>query len=486
VGYADLRKGFDLFMRVVARLAASEEALTFVWLGCEMPMLRHWARHDAERLGFSERLHLLPRLEEVHAYYAASDLLLLPSREDPFPSVVLEALSQAVPVVAFDGATGAVDLLRKGCGSTVPYGDDEAMFEEALRLLRDDDARERMGHRGRALVAEELDWRDYVYDLLGRVGEHRHRVSVVVPNYNYSRHLRQRLESIFAQSYAVYEVIVIDDRSTDDSVEVVKRLQAERNWDLQLVTAEVNSGSVVEQWRRGVELARGELIWIAEADDWAEPEFLTTLAVHLDDPEVILAYSQSRQVDEHGHVLAPHYLDYVKDVDDVKWRRSWVREGRDELREALVVKNTIPNVSATLLRREPLRRVLQDDMDFVRGFRRAGDYACYIRLLAGGGKIAFASEVLNNHRRHEQSVTLQGFGVGLAAEIARLQTEVYDSVGATPEAAAKAERYMGTLSRQFQLVPDDQHWGRRPELSELARHPLYVSSGGTVRSQETV
>ncbi len=473
VGSADLRKGFDLFARVAARLAARDEQLSFVWLGCDNSVLRHWTRHDAEHLGFSHRLHVLPPVADVHAYYAASDLMLLTSREDPFPSVVLEALSQGVPVVAFDGATGSTELLRRGCGVIVPYVDDGAMAAEARRLLADDDLRESLGRRGRDIVAAEFDWRDYVYDLLAQLGEPRRRVSVVVPNYNYARHLSLRLESIFAQSYPVYEVIVLDDASTDESVELVRRLRADRGWDVNLQVSEANSGSVLEQWRRGVEMARGDLVWIAEADDWAEAGLLSALVSRLEDPEVVLSYSESRQVDEEGRVLAPNYLDYVKDVDPEKWRRSWVRDAHDELRDALVVKNTIPNVSAALFRREALLRVLREEREFLCSFRAAGDYASYVRLLRRGGKVAFVSEALNNHRRHSRGVTLQAFGAGLVVEIARLQTEVYDAVGATAGAAACAVRYLGELVRQFDLGSNGGDLASCPDLTELAKHPLY-------------
>jgi hypothetical protein len=471
VGYADLCKGFDVFMRVVACLAADSGDVSFAWLGCEMPMLRHWALHVARLLGFADRLFLLPRVRDVHEYYAVSDLLLLTSREDPFPSVVLEALSHGVPAVAFEGATGSVELLRRGCGSTVPYADDRAMADEALRLLRDGAAREAMGRRGRSIVATEFQWRDYVYDLLAEIGERRPRVSVVV-ELQLRLALPRRLESIFGQTTSA--------RGDRPRRRLHRRERRGRgsgcapNEAGAGSTPDANSGSVFEQWRRARK-ARVTLVWIAEADD-SRYGGLSSYPLPCR-PRGGHGLRPVPPVDEEI-ACSPSILDYVKDVDAAKWRRSWVRDARDELRESFVVKNTIPNVSAVLFRREPLRRVLEDELDFIRGFRIAGDYACYVRLLAGGGKIAFVSEALNNHRRHDRSVTLKGFGASLVAEIARVQTAVFDSVGSTPEAAAKAERYLGVLSRQFQLVPDGRHWGHHPALSDLASHSLYASSAG--------
>ena len=60
----------------------------------------------------------------------------------------------------------------------------------------------------------------------------------------------------------------------------------------------------------------------------------------------MLAYSQSRQIDEEGRELAPDYLEYTADISQTKWQSSYVRGGLDEIRDTLAVKNTIPNVSA--------------------------------------------------------------------------------------------------------------------------------------------
>ena len=451
VGWADLRKGFDLFIRVAGRVVASEPDAMFIWLGCEDPDLRAWYTRDAEILGFAESLRLLPRVENVADYFAAADVLLLPSREDPFPSVVLEALSQGTPVVAFEGATGVSDLLHSGCGVLVPYANTVAMANTVKELLNDEENRRRLGHTGRRLVGAQYAWTDYLYDLLGYLGHEKRKVSVIVPNFNYADHLERRLQSIFDQTYPIREVIVLDDGSTDDSIATLEALRDRPGWDFRIVANKLNSGSAFRQWLKGVRMAQGELVWIAEADDFADPDFLERLVPAFDSGTVVLGYAQSRQVDANGTVMANDYLDYVNDIDRTKWRKSWVRHGTDELADTLVIKNTIPNVSGVLFDRIRLRSVLADQIGFVTSFRAAGDWAVYVHMLLAGGDIAFVAEPLNNHRRHERSVTRAAFGSQIVAEIERMQHTVLSRVPTNRIARAKASRYLGVLRTQFGL-----------------------------------
>ena len=98
-------------------------------------------------------------------------------------------------------------------------------------------------------------------------------VSIIVPNYNYACYLNVRIASILNQSYTNYELILLDDASTDNSVEILEKYKDNPHVSHILVN-EKNSGSPFQQWAKGISLARGKWIWIAEADDVAEPTFL--------------------------------------------------------------------------------------------------------------------------------------------------------------------------------------------------------------------
>src|SRR5882762_42615 len=120
----------------------------------------------------------------------------------------------------------------------------------------------------------------------------RPTVSIVVPNYNHARFLRQRLDSIVGQTFQDFELILLDDCSTDESQSILREYATDSR--VRLEFNEKNSGSTFKQWNKGVRLARGEYIWIAESDDYADERLLERLVGVLEaEPEVTLAYCRS-------------------------------------------------------------------------------------------------------------------------------------------------------------------------------------------------
>ena len=403
VGYADHRKGFDLFVKACLRVFQQFPDSWALWVGHLDEKFVEQSLQPAVQAGLRSRFLFTGLVERPQEYYLAADVYALTSREDPFPSVVMEALDALTPVVAFKGCGGFENLLERDCGLLVP-AEDHASFADALiTLLQDPRCARKLAENGRFIVENELSFQHYLFDLLAYAGKPLPRVSVVVPNYRYEKYIRQRMESIVNQSLPIYELIVLDDCSPDDSVSVIRDFLMRCEVPHRLVVNEHNSGSVFHQWRKGVEMARGELVWIAEADDLADPLFLEKLTPFFDDPAVVFAYSQSKQIDENGKLLANDYLAYTNDVGDF-WRQDYVVDGKEEIRRALCIKNTIPNVSGVVFRREALCAVSPDLEKELLRYKVAGDWLVYLHL-AARGKVAFCSKALNVHRRHLESVT---------------------------------------------------------------------------------
>src|SRR6516165_9669285 len=97
-------------------------------------------------------------------------------------------------------------------------------------------------------------------------------VSVVITNYNHGRFLPRCLEAIATQLRLPDEVLLIDDASTDDSVEIATRF-AHRLPEFRLIRHTINTG-VIATMNHGLSAARGSHILFAAADDWIEPELL--------------------------------------------------------------------------------------------------------------------------------------------------------------------------------------------------------------------
>ncbi len=222
------------------------------------------------------------------------------SRKDAFLSVVLEALSAGVPTVAFEGAGGIPGLLREhDAGAVVPLGDAAAMVRSMAALARGASSARAKRLAGGARRHFAFD--AYAAALLGLALPALPRISVAVPSHQYARYLPDRLRTVFGQTHPVLEVLVLDDASTDGSAEVARAAADTARRDITLVVNKANSGSPFRQWQRAAELARGEWLWIAEADDLSEPRFLETLAHAVQGvPDAVLAFTDSASVDAEG------------------------------------------------------------------------------------------------------------------------------------------------------------------------------------------
>jgi hypothetical protein len=251
MGYADLRKGFDLFLQAWRAAQQAPMPVHFVWAGGMDPAMGTYLAAEIAAAEATGRFRYLGQRTDAPALLAAADAFLLTSREDPLPSVALEAMSAGVPVVAFEETGGIGEVIAElGGGACVRLADAGAMAaamfalapngpEQAARLARD--------------AAAAFDFPRYCARLLALAAPALRSISVVVPSYNYARYLPGRLGSIFAQSYPVHEVIVFDDASTDESVAVARAIAGSWERDIVVESRTRNSGSVFAQWRRAAE-----------------------------------------------------------------------------------------------------------------------------------------------------------------------------------------------------------------------------------------
>jgi glycosyltransferase involved in cell wall biosynthesis len=117
-------------------------------------------------------------------------------------------------------------------------------------------------------------------------------VSIILPSYNHSHYLTERLNSIFNQTCKAIEVIILDDASTDSSVDILSEFKNHPKVTHYLIN-EQNSGSPFLQWQKGLELAKGDYIWIAESDDACELDFLSTQLECLAKSEASIAVAKT-------------------------------------------------------------------------------------------------------------------------------------------------------------------------------------------------
>lgn len=454
VGYADARKGVDLLAEAASRACARRDDLYFVWVGQRDPDL--CANVDALLAagGIADRFRFVGLDFDTDDYFAGADVYALSSREDPLPSVVLESLAVGTPVVAFSGTGGAADLVDGRAGYAVRAFDVGEYVAALLHVINNPSLRTQLGAAGMGIIDRDFAFRKYAFSLLAMSGDDTPQVSAVVPNYNYARFLPERIESISAQTFPIAEVLVLDDASTDNSLDMLGILRMYSHPEPVVVRSDVNSGSAFLQWLEGARRARSEFVWIAEADDAADPALVGTLMHAMRaDTRIVMAYTQSCRVDSAGNVIAPDYLGYTDDISVEKWRSPYTVGGAEEVERALAVKNTVPNVSAVLFRRDALLQVLECHMDTLAGYRIAGDWVVYLLLLKLG-YIHFIPDVLNRHRYHPKSITsttdLRQHWEEVVA-VQALARRLYKIGDATAAAAAD---YAVRLRKHFGLAED--------------------------------
>ena len=225
-------------------------------------------------------------------------------------------------------------------------------------------------------------------------------ISVIVPNYNHEKYLTKRLDTIFNQSYSNIEVILLDDCSTDNSREILSKYALEKKVS-HCVFNTVNSGNTFKQCKKGVDLAKGDFIWIAESDDYCDSDFLEKLIVSLlSDEEVVLSYCQSNRVNQYEEVTG-NWKTHTDDLDVKQFSEDFALEGNIFIEKYLIYKNVIPNASAVLLRKKTITEINFFDNDTI--LKYCGDWQLYFQLLVNH-KVSFLANSFNNFRYHSESV----------------------------------------------------------------------------------
>ena len=455
-GFADHRKGIDIFVDWSIAAARSDPRIHSIWTGdvaADMQAIVDKKLSAASDV--RDQIHLLGFTRNTQDYYHAADIYALSSREDPYPSTALEALSSGTPVVMLKNTGGIEDLARHQFVNLLEDTDPDKFTSFFLNLInRSQTDQHHISLEARDHIAAQYGFKSFVgrlLDLLPQTEGDLPAVSAIVPNYNYADYLEQRLNSLIQQTLPPREIVFLDDASSDHSVDIARHILSASGIDYRIIVNSENSGNVFKQWQRGVELARYPLTWIAEADDWADREYLATLVPHFSHSDMVLAYTESRQVDAEGNVMAGHYRDYLADVSTSKWESSFKGHGPDEVAAGFSVKNAIPNVSGALFRTAPLRDLLSTDIRIAHDFRAGGDWYIYVNLLRKG-KLAFDARALNNHRRHDSSVTIRQFDLDDLREIADLQRYVAEEFSVSKALQDKARNYLHHLIAQFDLT----------------------------------
>jgi glycosyltransferase involved in cell wall biosynthesis len=243
-------------------------------------------------------------------------------------------------------------------------------------------------------------------------------VSVIVPVYNASSYLPEVLESICTQQDIDFEVVVVNDGSTDDSEDVARSVL--RRWP-SVPTQVINQQNMGEASavNRGVSLARGDLIAIVNADDPLLPDHLRTMSEALSShKDAVVAYCDWKMIDKSGQEIC---VRTTRDFSDRLLYDDFV---------------CLPGPGAVIRKSALLRNYLRDE-----SYRFISDFEAWLFLLTQG-RFLRVPTVLATWRMHAGGATAQANGQKIATEIVRLSSEV----SKLPEQMAPTGRSISTRS----------------------------------------
>lgn len=473
------RKGADLFIELGDLLRRQGRAdFHLYWIGGfenseHDPMHGRWADHKAKLAenDLGDFVTFLGYRENLKDHFQVADIFVLPSREDPLPLVAIEAAKYGLPLVCFAESGGTPELVGEDAGFVVPFEDVETMAEKVLRLMDDPALRTTLGNRAREKFLSKFTVERTTPNILStcrKIAGQKPAVSIIVPNYNHSKYLPERLETIFNQTRKDFEVILLDDASTDNSMEVFQ--QYADYGDVRICKNDRNSGSPFRQWLVGLDMARADILWIAESDDRCKPEFLETLLPAFQDPAVKLAYANSEVIDENGRVVGDYTSDmmgYLTSLSSTKWRSSYTTSASQEINDALGIKNTILNASAVLLRKFDMSTDFKETLEKM---RIAGDWYFYVHTIKDG-KVHYDSRKLNSHRRHSNSVIAQMVSekniTDFFREFSIVQKYIFSTYQMDAEFRKKWEAYLLQQLRDFSLDSSPELLKRYYPLDEM-------------------
>jgi glycosyltransferase involved in cell wall biosynthesis len=247
-------------------------------------------------------------------------------------------------------------------------------------------------------------WRQfYIKNMQTKVLSKYPKVSVIVPNYNHSLYLKERIDSILNQTYQNFELILLDDCSTDNSRDILDNYASHPKVS-GVYLNDKNSGNTFLQWAKGIALAKGEYIWLAESDDYADSSFLQETVGLIDaHPNAVMCLTGSKAVDKNSKILR-------KDFD--KWKETSefkIFNGIDYIGHNLAYRNSVYNASMVIFR----KNASQNLDHLFQQLKYSGDWLFWIEL-AQYGDVIEVRKKLNYFRQHPNKVTFRGRKNGMS------------------------------------------------------------------------
>ncbi len=292
-----------------------------------------------------------------------------------------------------------------------------------------------------SLVDVSLDDLKHLAEQQQKLSKSPVSISVVIPNYNYEQFLLQRIGTILRQKVSIHELILLDDCSTDHSRDLIDQIETVLSPYLNIVKVynKKNSGSAFKQWEKGFSHATGDYVWICEADDYCNDDFLEhVVAPILTYSDVVISYCDTAMIDGKGNVIASSVVPMIDERNTGHYKKRFLCKGTDEMKEYTFLNCTIANVSSALIRNGDYAAIFKE----AKKYKQAGDWVFYLQVMQLGN-VAYESSVCNYYRIHGNNVTSVTKKNAHFEEIQQVHQFVRENFSLTEQQEAEiAKRYL--------------------------------------------
>lgn len=241
------------------------------------------------------------------------------------------------------------------------------------------------------------------------------KISVIIPVYNSAGSVAETLRSVLAQTYKDFEIIIVDDGCTDQSIDICRQFDDPR----MKFVHQLNRGLAGAR-NTGIRHAKGEYLAFIDSDDLWLPEKLEKHVEHLErSPHVGVSFSRSRLIDEQSQPLGIYQMPKLTDITP----------------EYLFCRNPISNGSSVVIRRDVLTEIRfeenlygeVEDFYFDDRFRQSEDIECWLRIaLQTHWKIEGIAEALTLYRINMGGLSANIFKQYESWERILVKTQLYN------------------------------------------------------------
>jgi glycosyltransferase involved in cell wall biosynthesis len=223
------------------------------------------------------------------------------------------------------------------------------------------------------------------------------KVSVIIPNYNHAAFLHKRIESVLKQTYTDIELIILDDVSTDKSVEIINSYK-HHPLISHIILNNENSGSTFKQWEKGIALARGKYIWMAESDDYADMHFLEEAITSLEtNKNAGLFFCDYHVVNDKDEIITPGQI-YRESLISY-FHTHATMNGNSFAEDNLFIDNWLVNASAIVFKKD----LFLSAGNAYLNYKIVGDWRMWTDICLQTDVI-FCNQKLNFFRSHANTV----------------------------------------------------------------------------------